>query len=133
MLTRVAALLCLLVLCAPAAALAQTGNPFGPGPTPQVQSAAPATPTATATTTDGGGGLASWQIALIFAAGAILLFGIAWAVVSDARSHAPVGETADQSDSKARNEAEHKRRKQQARAREKQARASRKKNRPGAR
>jgi hypothetical protein len=132
--SRVTLLLCLLMLCAPATALAQS-SPFGSGPSDFGGTAAPtvtATPTAT-TTDDGDGGLAGWQIALIFAAGAILLAGIAWAVVSDARSHAPVTETADQSESKARNEAEHKRRKQQARARERRARASRKKNRPGRR
>lgn len=84
---RAATLLATLALIAvPATARAQ-GNPFGglpqapPTPTPTV--AVPARPA-------GGGGLAGWQEALIFAAGLVLLAGIGWAIVSDARGRAPV-------------------------------------------
>jgi hypothetical protein len=126
--SRVVVLLSLIALCAPGTALAQN-SPFGSGPGDFGPSPAP-TVTATPTSTDqGDGGLESWQIALIFAAGALLLGAIALAVVRDARSQAPVIETEDQTESKARNEAEHKRRKEQARARDKRARAARKRNR----
>ena len=39
---------------------------------------------------EGDGGLAGWQEILIFGGGAILLGGIAWVIISDARRRAPV-------------------------------------------
>ncbi|MDX6640178.1 MAG: hypothetical protein QOF12_1189 [Solirubrobacteraceae bacterium] len=86
---RIATLLtCLTLLCLPAAAGAQ--SPLGPLPS------APTTGTPTVVvsppTTSSGGGLQTWQEILIFGAGLILLFGIGWAIVSDARSRAPVSD-----------------------------------------
>lgn len=79
----------LAVIAGPTAAMAQQ-SPFAPLP----QAAQPTTPTVVA---PGGGndpgGLATWQEFLIFGAGLILLFGIGWAIVSDARAKAPVKES----------------------------------------
>lgn len=85
---RIPFLLAVLVLIAlPAAAGAQQ-SPFAPLPS------APTTDTPTVVVpppqNDGGGGLQGWQQALIFGAGGVLLLGIGWAIVSDARSRAPV-------------------------------------------
>jgi hypothetical protein len=85
---RLAALLATLALAAaPAAALAQQ-DPFGG--LPQAQS----TPTEVVVNppAQGSGGLKGWQEALIFGAGVILIAGIAWAIVSDARHRAPVAD-----------------------------------------
>jgi hypothetical protein len=76
----------LTLMVMPTAAAGQ-GNPLGPLPTP-----APTPPetVVVAPSNDGGDGLKGWQELLIFGAGFILLAGIAWAIVSDARSKAPV-------------------------------------------
>ena len=81
-----AALLLSLTLAAPA--LAQD-NPLGPLPTP-----APAPPETVVVSpgADDGDGLSAWQQALIFGGGLLLLGGIAYAIVSDARRRAPVSE-----------------------------------------
>jgi hypothetical protein len=76
------------LLATPAAVLAQS-NPLGPLPTP---APAPAETVVVAQDDDGGDGLKGWQQALILGAGIVLLAGIAWAIVSDARSRAPVKE-----------------------------------------
>ncbi|QEC48997.1 hypothetical protein FSW04_16415 [Baekduia soli] len=130
MLRRVAPLLlCLIALVVPAAAGAQS-SPFAPLPQPQATPApADTTSSSSASSTDGGG-LKGWQEALIFVAGAVLLLGIAWAIVGDARSVAPSEpETDGRTQSKAAREAEHKRRKAQARAANRRARSARKRNR----
>jgi hypothetical protein len=83
----IAAVLCL--LAAPAAALAQ--NPFGPLP----QAQQPTTTTSTtggSTSTGDSGGLKSWQEILIFMGGVVLIVGIGYAIVTDARRNAPVKE-----------------------------------------
>jgi hypothetical protein len=130
MLRRVTLLLCLLAaLAVPAGAFAQS-SPFAP--LPPAQTAAPDTgPVQTTSSSDtGGSGLKSWQEILIFGAGGVLLLGIAWAIVSDAREAAPTGdETEGQSESRARREAEHRQRKARARAAGKRSRAARKRNR----
>lgn len=81
-----AALLTSLVLAAPVAA---QDNPLGPLPTP-----APAPPETVVVAPDsnGGDGLDPWQQALIFGGGLVLLGGIAYAIVSDARRRAPVSD-----------------------------------------
>jgi hypothetical protein len=76
----------LALLTAPALAPAQQ-NPFAPLP----QAPQSGTPTVVVSnSTADSGGLATWQEILIFGAGLALLLGIAWAIVSDARSRAPV-------------------------------------------
>ena len=119
---RATALAALLLALAPAAARAQ----FTPLPPAQGQTQ----PTVVANNTDNGnGGLKDWQEILIFAAGAILLAGIGWAIVSDARSRAPVreGETHRLGGRGTPRRSE--REKQRARARAKAARAQRKRHR----
>lgn len=84
---RTAALLATLaLLAAPAAALGQA-NPFAP--LPQGETTPTEVVVAPPSNSDNGG-LKSWQQILIFGAGAILLFGIGWAIASDARRRAPV-------------------------------------------
>jgi hypothetical protein len=127
MLRRSTLLICLLALALPVAAHAQS-SPFGPLPP-----AAPApqqTPTVTnGTTSTGDDGLAGWQQLLIFGSGGILLLGIAWLIVRDAREVAPTITTEDQLETRERREADVKRRKAKNRAATKRSRAARKKNR----
>lgn len=76
-----------IALALPGTAAAQN-NPFGPLP----PAAPPETPTQTASSSgsDDNRGLDTWQQALIFGAGIILLGGIGAAIVRDARHRAPV-------------------------------------------
>jgi hypothetical protein len=115
-----------LVLALAAPATAQQAPTLGAPPAPDVT-----VQTAPSTTSDsGGGGLKTWQEALIFAAGIILIGGIAVAILADARERTrrlgrggPVTEPG---------EAPHRhkqRSKQQARAKAKAARAQRRRNR----
>jgi len=128
MLRRVSLLLCLLALAAPSAALAQSDSPFGPLQLPPVDTT-PVAPVQTTSSSSDEGGLKSWQEVLIILAGGILIVGIGWAIVADARHNAPVQETEGQSEAATRREAEHKRRKAQARAAGKRQKAARRRNR----
>ena len=83
---RFAALLCLLALVSPGAALAQ-GGAFEPLPPAPPEPAPP--PEEQQTGNDEDDGLSSTQQMLIGASGFILLFGIAWLIVRDARGAAP--------------------------------------------
>jgi hypothetical protein len=121
---RIAAVVVALTLVLAAPALAQQAPTLGAPPAPDQ------TPTTAQSTTAGtsGGGLETWQEALIFAAGLILIGGIAFAILGDARDRArDIGgpETGPAT-------APHKHRqrsKQQARAKGKAARAQRRRNR----
>jgi uncharacterized oligopeptide transporter (OPT) family protein len=127
---RFTLLICLLAaLAVPVAAAHAQDSPFAP--LPPVSTTPQQTPTVSSSTDSGDdGGLATWQQVLIFAGGGILLLGIAWAIISDARSAAPTGdETAEQLQSKARREEDIKRRKAKNRAAAKRSRAARKRNR----
>jgi hypothetical protein len=125
--TAAALLAALAVLAGPAGALAQE-NPLGPlpqappGTTPTVVVAPP--------TTSDTGGLQTWQQVLIFGAAIILLGGIAWAIVSDARNRAPVkeGEMAHPGAGGIKRNRSQKQR-ERARAKAKTGRAQRKRNR----
>jgi hypothetical protein len=121
----IAALLCVLV--PPAAALAQ--NPFAP--LPQAQQ-----PTQTATTSNGSssntgdsGGLKSWQEILIFMGGVVLIVGIGYAIVTDARRNAPVKEGEEGHIGERAKFIPKARTKPVRRAKARQARAARKRNR----
>ena len=128
MLRRVLPLLCLLALAVPSAALAQSDNPFGPLNLPPVDTTP--TPVTTSSSKSDGGGLKSWQEVLIILAGGVLIVGIGWAIVADARHNAPVGEESEgKTEAMRRQEADHKRRKAQARAAGKRQRAARRRNR----
>jgi hypothetical protein len=128
MLRRFALLICLAALAAPIAAHAQD-SPFAPLPPAQTAPPEPTTAPSPVSANDDGG-LKGWQTTLIVVAGGILLLGIAWAIVADARSVAPTGdETETKAESKARQEADLKRRKERNRAAAKRSRAARKRNR----
>lgn len=121
--SAIAATACVLALAAPAGA--QQAPTLGAPPTPDVT-----VQTVQTTTSSGGSGLATWQEVLIFAAGIILIGGIAVAILSDSRERAaklrhggPVTEPG---------EAPHRhkqRSKQQARAKVKAQKAARRRNR----
>ena len=123
----VAIVLLLSALACPSTALAQ-GAPFTPlPPSPPEQPPAPTTDT-----DDDGDGLSEQQQLLIALAGIVLLFGIGWAIVRDARSRAPVEERTRAADGSERPKATKPppvRRAQQSRAKAKAARRARKRNR----
>ncbi|HEX8207894.1 MAG TPA: hypothetical protein VF587_17650 [Solirubrobacteraceae bacterium] len=83
---RFAALLCVLALFAPGAAFAQGGGAFDPIPPAPPEQPAPAE----APEEEDDDGLNSTQQLLIALSGFVLLFGIGWAIVRDARGAAPV-------------------------------------------
>jgi len=120
--SAIVATACVLALAAPAGA--QQAPTLGAPPTPDV------TAQTVGTTSSGGGGLATWQEALIFAAGIILIGGIAVAILTDSRERAarlrrggPVTEPGTAPH-------RHKQRsKQQARAKGKAQKAARRRNR----
>jgi hypothetical protein len=119
----IAAVLC--VLAPPAAALAQ--SPFSPLPQP----VEPTTTTTNNTTTTSGdsGGLASWQEILIFLGGVVLIIGIGYAIVTDARRNAPVKEGEEGHIGERLKHLPKSRTKPVRRAKARQARAARKRNR----
>jgi hypothetical protein len=117
-----------LVLALAAPAVAQQAPTLGAPPTPDVTvNTGPATPVSTDSS---GGGLATWQEALIFAAGLILIVGIAVAILADSRERAARlghGRTATEPGTAPHR---HKQRsKQQARAKTKAQRDARRRNR----
>jgi hypothetical protein len=79
-------------LLAPAGALGQA-NPFTPLPTPAPQTDTQ-TQTVTSTTAAEDQGLKRWQEILMFAGGVILIIGIGYAILRDARRRAPVDDEA---------------------------------------
>jgi hypothetical protein len=124
-LLALAALVLAFAVAAPAGA--QLTPTLGAPETTQTQTAAPPD-----TSTTGGGGLKTWQEVLIFCAGLILLAGIGFAIVGDARDRARrLGRHQGRSEA-ATAGVPHKHRaqaKQRARAKARQARAQRRKNR----
>jgi hypothetical protein len=120
----IAAVLCLLAL--PAAAVAQ--NPFGPLPQSQQQQAPPTT-TGSSNTLDDGGGLKTWQEILLFLGGVILLGGIGYGIVIDARRNAPVKEGEESHIGQPTKPLPKARTKPVRRAQSRRARAARKRNR----
>src|SRR4051794_26865803 len=91
MLARVATLLTVLALAAPAAALAQS-SPFQSLP-PAQQQTVETQPVVSNSANADDGGISGLGKAAIVAVGALLLGGIAWMIVRDARSAAPIPET----------------------------------------
>jgi hypothetical protein len=134
MLRRLILLICLLALALPMVAHAQNPSldtpppvlpPVLPSQTPQSQ-----TPTVTnSTASTGDDGLAPWQQILLFGSGGILLLGIGWLIVRDARDVAPTISSEEQLETRERREADIKRRKSKNRASAKRSRAARKRNR----
>jgi hypothetical protein len=130
---RVTTTLCVLVLLAAAgapSAVAQQ-NPFGPIPQAPPEQTAPPTNT-TSSSTDGNGGLSRRQEILLACAGFVLLFGIGYAIVRDARRSAPVLAHRSEEEGGTRSKGSRTPKQQrvtQGRTRAKAARRSRKKNR----
>jgi hypothetical protein len=120
----IAAVLC--VLAPPAAALAQ--SPFSPLPQP-VEPTTTTTTNNTTTTSGDSGGLASWQEILIFLGGVVLIIGIGYAIVTDARRNAPVKEGEEGHIGERLKHLPKSRTKPVRRAKARQARAARKRNR----
>jgi hypothetical protein len=127
---RFTLLICLLAaLAVPVAAAHAQDSPFAP--LPPATTTPEETPTVSSTNTSSDdGGLKNWQELLIFAGGGILLLGIGWAIVTDARNAAPAqDDSEDTRASKAQREEDLKRRKARNRAAAKRSRAARKRNR----
>jgi hypothetical protein len=127
---RFTLLICLVAaLAVPVGAAYAQDSPFAPLPPAQTLPDEQ-TPTTSSTSSTDDGGLKGWQQVLIFAGGGILLLGIAWAIVSDARNVAPTtDDDAEHRAVKARREEDLKRRKARSRAASKRSRAARKRNR----
>jgi hypothetical protein len=127
---RFTLLICLLAaLAVPVAAARAQDSPFAPLPPATTTPDQTPTVSSSNTSTDDGG-LKSWQELLIFAGGGVLLLGIGWAIVTDARNAAPAPDDSDEARaSKARREEDLKRRKSRNRAATKRSRAARKRNR----
>jgi hypothetical protein len=115
----------LLLLALPAAAFAQ--SPFAPLPQPQQQ--APTTTTSSSSNSDDGGGLKTWQEILLFLGGVILIAGIGYGIVIDARRNAPVKEGEESHIGQPTKPLPKARTKPVRRAQSRRARAARKRNR----
>ncbi len=112
----------------PLAAAYGQSSPIGPLPAP-APAPAPVQTTASGGDTTDSGGLKTWQEVLIFGAGVLLIAGIGWGIVHDARSVAPVREGEVLGGDAATRPRRSERAKRQARARAKAARAQRRRNR----
>lgn len=119
-----AVLVALAALALPAAAPAQSAPELG-APEPEETTPAPVT---TDSTDDG---LETWQQALIFAAGVVLLAGISVAIIGDARHRARRGGRPALTPEEQRDVSRHGRQaaKQRSRQKARAARAARKRNR----
>jgi hypothetical protein len=128
-LVRAAAALAAVVLCLalPVGAGAQSAPSLG---APSEEESAPVVAETTGAEDDG---LDTWQQVLIFAAGVVLLGGIAWAIIGDARHRAPVTPRGRASAAAAGGGRlpphERRRRKERARARARAQRQARRRNR----
>lgn len=113
-------------LALPVAAGAQDSPSLG---APSEEESAPVVAETTGADDDG---LDTWQQVLIFGAGVVLLGGIAWAIIGDARHRAPVarrGRAATAADGGRLPPHERRRRKDRARARARAQRRARRRNR----
>jgi hypothetical protein len=115
------------VLALPAAASAQ--NPFGPLPQAQQPTQTATTNTGSSTSTSDNGGLKTWQEILLFMGGVILIVGIGYAIVTDARRNAPVKEGEESHIGQPTKPLPKARTKPVRRAQSRRARAARKRNR----
>jgi hypothetical protein len=117
----------LFVLAPPVAALAQ--SPFAPLPPAQEPTQTATTSTGSSTNTGDSGGLKSWQEILLFMGGVVLIVGIGYAIVTDARRNAPVKEGEEGHIGERSRFVPKSRTKPVRRAKARQARAARKRNR----
>jgi hypothetical protein len=128
MLTRLAVLALVLGCAVPSVAHGQ-GSPFAPLP-PSPEGPAPTQTQAPLDPSNQDDGLETWQELLIYGAGGVLLLGIGWAIVADARRAAPVkAGTRPQKGGGARSTDAAAKARARARARAKAARRQRKRSR----
>jgi hypothetical protein len=125
---RVAVVAIVLALTAPVAPALAQGTPFSPLP-PAPPAPLPAPPDTGRSASSDGGGLAGWQTALIFVAGAVLLLGIGYGIVLDARAKSPARQASRVATDRRERELHRERARRQARRKQKSARAQRKRNR----
>ena len=123
MLVRVASALAVLALAMPPSASAQS-SPFAPLPQAPPDTSTIQVQTTSNTSQDDNGGLGTMGDVAIYGAGALLLFGMGWLIVRDARRRAPIEERAPQPTG-----THSPQRHARARAKAKAARAQRKRNR----
>jgi hypothetical protein len=117
-----------LVLALAGPAAAQQAPTLGAPPTPNVT--VNSGPSTTLGTTTDNGGLKTWQEALIFAAGIILIGGIAFAILADSRERAArIGHGRAATEPGAAPHRHKQRSKQQARAKGRAQKAARRRNR----
>lgn len=113
-----------LVLTAPPAHGQSPFTPLPPTPPPTTEDPqAPSQPTNPNDT-----GLDSWQVIAMLAGGVVLIIGIGYAIVADARRRAPVRQQVPETGSQAP-DPHRERAKHRARRKQKQARAQRRRNR----
>jgi hypothetical protein len=115
------------VLAPTAAAFAQ--SPFAPLPQAQEPTQTATTSTGSSSNADDSGGLKNWQEILIFMGGVVLIVGIGYAIVTDARRNAPVKEGEEGHIGERAKFVPKARTKPVRRAKARQARAARKRNR----
>jgi hypothetical protein len=121
----IAALALVLALASGAPAAAQQSPTLGAPGQPDVTVA----PQQTTTASSGGGGLETWQELLIVAAGIILIGGIAFAILGDARERAGRLRGGPATEPSTATHRHRQQSKQRARAKGKAAKAQRRKNR----
>lgn len=114
-------------LAAPAGA--QQDTPFGPGDSPLTPRPEQPAPAPVEPLEPDDGGLEGWQVGLLLGATVMLLGGIAFSIIRDARRSAPVepGEGSDPDEERA--ERDRRRKRSSARRKGKAARAARRRNR----
>jgi hypothetical protein len=118
-----------LALLAPAAPAPAQSDPFSPLPQQQLPQPAPETTGEDTDQNTGESGLESWQQIGILIGGGLLLLGIGWAIVRDARRRAPKPDSrAGLDDGDKPRDPHAPRKKAQARSKQKAARAARKTN-----
>ncbi len=112
------------------AAFAQGGSPFNQLPQAPAQTVQRTTTAGPAQTNRYSDGLQTWQAVLIVLGGIILLLGIAFAIMRDARARAPVDEAEEHAPQRLRDQhAVAKQAKRKQRQKDKAARSQRKHNR----
>ena len=132
-LTVLAAVAALLLTGVAAPAGAQQDAPFGPGdspltPAPEQPAPAPA-PAPVQPLDPEDDGLAGWQVGLLLGATVVLLGGIAFSIIRDARRSAPVEPGEGSRPHEERAERERRRKRSSARRKGKASRAARRRNR----
>lgn len=127
--TVLATLVALLVVGLAAPAAAQEGAPFGPDDSPLTPEPEQPEPAPVEPVEPDDGGLGGWQVGLLLGATVVLLGGIAFSIVRDARRAAPVDPDEGPDPDEERAERERRRKRSSSRRKGKAARAARRRNR----